>query len=94
MNNDLNSLILSNARERVANGKGFKDWKSLDYMNQGAYVAQATEQAALLAMEELAGFDNFRLKKAKKHMADNGVIYIEDSESDLYTKYLNENKDE
>lgn len=86
MNNDLNSLILSNARERVANEKGFKDWKSLDYMNQGSYVAQATEQAALLSMEELAGFYEDIV-----HRVNEGLLYYSPwigNEKDYRKDYL------
>jgi hypothetical protein len=113
MNNDLNSLILSNARERVAKQHGYADWLQIDYSEMESWERDSlkldlTEQAALLAMEELSAFYDYILDQendallyyspnsiTKKHFVriDDMGFETRFTIEHLYTQYLNEKKD-
>lgn len=94
MNNELHNRLLAAARDKVAYKMGWQDWDglmtNLEDLPIPNTIDDLNKEAALLAMEELAAFHSFWLRLAKKHMADNGVIYIEDSESELYDQWEGE----
>lgn len=101
MNNELHSLILSNARYKVAKENGYADWIHLCISCEKIVISEFSKQAALIAMEELAGFlrwthfNNWRPHpKLNKCFCQGIGISLEIiKETYLYTQYLNEKKD-
>lgn len=105
MNNDLNSLILSNAKDKVAKEQGYADWLQIDYSEMESCERDSlklvlTEEAALIAMEELAGFLRWLSLKEYRYSQSKGDHWYTNqhdeyhAETDLYTQYLKEKKDE
>lgn len=101
MNNELHSLILSNAREKVAKQYAYISWEALmQSTHRGQSFSKYHTEATLLLAQELSGFYRWASRQwlyiEKCELWNNTfepALTDMKTEQELYTQYLNEKKD-